>query len=580
MKPIRWIVATLAAVGCLAGPAGAGDWPQWGGTADRNMVSDAKGLPDRFDALAATARPVGGNPRRPPQDPPSPATTNVKWAARLGTQTYGNPTVSGGRVFVGTNNGAPRDPKYVGDRGVLMCFDEADGRFLWQLVVPKLPQGGQFNADEPGLGICSSPTVDGDRVYVTTSRCEVLCLDVKGMADGNGGPFKDEAACVAKPRDFSVTEEQGEMVVRSEPGDPVAIGPTDADILWRFDMLGRLKVWPQDATNCSVLIWKNYVYVTTSNGVDKSHAHVPSPKAPSLIVLDKRTGELVAVDDADIGPRILHGQWSSPSLGVVGGRTLVFYGGGDGCLYAFDAEPVPGKGGAPGRLRKVWWFDCNPPEYRVGENGKPIPYKSRAGGKDKDKGAGRGPSEIIATPVFHDGRVYVAVGQDPRHGPGAGCLSCVSAGGTGDVTRSGLIWRATGVDRSLSTVSVADGLVYAADYTGVLHCLDSRTGQTVWTHDCESRVWGSTLVADGKVYLGTEGRRLLVLAAGREKKVLGEINMGAPVYTTAVVANGVLYVASQRWLYAVQAGIGPRSASTAKSMAGQPHPPAGEAGDA
>ena len=63
----------------------------------------------------------------------------------------------------------------------------------------------------------------------------------------------------------------------------------------------------------------------------------PAPTAPSLIVLDKKTGRLVASDDARIGPRLLHGQWSSPSLGAVNGRKLVFFGGGDGTCYAFEA---------------------------------------------------------------------------------------------------------------------------------------------------------------------------------------------------------------------------------------------------
>jgi hypothetical protein len=50
--------------------------------------------------------------------------------------------------------------------------------------------------------------------------------------------------------------------------------------------------------------------------------------------------------------------------------------------------------------------------------------------------------------------------------------------------------------------------------------------------------------------VGTQ-KSFWVLAAGREKKVLHEIHLGAPVYSTPVVANGVLYVASQRYLWAV-----------------------------
>jgi len=89
-------------------PAG-GDWPMWGGSPDRTMVSSMKGVPDSWDVASLK---------------------NIKWVARLGSQTYGNPVVSAGHVFVGTNNEPARNPKEGGDRGVLMCFRESDGKFL------------------------------------------------------------------------------------------------------------------------------------------------------------------------------------------------------------------------------------------------------------------------------------------------------------------------------------------------------------------------------------------------------------------------------------------------------------------
>ncbi len=549
---------SLAAVLCtVAFPAGAraADWPQWGRTPDRNMISEAKGLPDSFD-VGQPDRTTRG--RRGMQ--------NVKWAAQLGRQTYGNPAIAGGKVFVGTNNDSRRDPKYAGDRGVLMCFREADGKFLWQLVTPKLRQGGRFHGDHPGLGICSPPTVEGGRVYVVTNRCEVLCLDAAGLADGNDGPFTDEAHCLAKPQAYKVLQGTDGPIVTMTPGEPVKLAPADADIIWRFDMIAQAKSWPEDASSSAVLVHGKYLYVGTSNGVNRVGRPLASPNAPCLIVLDKATGRLVAADDAAVGNGVFHGQWSSPALGAVKGRAMVFYGAGNGFCYAFDARPTPPAAGRCGVLRKVWWFDGNPPGYRR-HDGRAIRYKSRIrpkpADKPKTKGKGKlrqddrpggiGPSEIIATPVFHKNRVYVGVGQDPRHGLGKGCLSCIDATKTGDISKSGSVWVSKDVDRTLSTVSIADGLVYVADYTGILRCLDADTGKCLWQHDTASRVWGSTLVADGKVYLGTEKGRLWILAAGKKKKVINNIDMKAPVYTTPVVANGVLYVASQKYLYAVQA---------------------------
>ena len=175
MKTKSPLSLAAALVGChLAGVqlARAEDWPQWGGNdPGRNMVAKAKGLPDSFEP---------GKMKAGSEEVDLATTRNVRWVAKLGSQSYGNPTVAGGKVFVGTNNDSPRDPQHKGDRSVLMTFDEKTGGFLWQLIVPKLASG-KVN-DWESLGLLSSPTVIGDRLFVVSSRCEVLCLDVNGQA--------------------------------------------------------------------------------------------------------------------------------------------------------------------------------------------------------------------------------------------------------------------------------------------------------------------------------------------------------------------------------------------------------------
>ena len=145
-----YLFATLILGSTLALAA---DWPQWGGQPMRNMYSSEKALPDNFGK-------VEFKPGTEDIDPKS--VKNLKWAVKLGSQSYGNVTVAAGKVFVGTNNENPRDPKHQGDRSILMCFDEKTGEFLWQLVVSKLA-AGKVN-DWENLGILSSPTVEGDRV--------------------------------------------------------------------------------------------------------------------------------------------------------------------------------------------------------------------------------------------------------------------------------------------------------------------------------------------------------------------------------------------------------------------------------
>jgi outer membrane protein assembly factor BamB len=363
--------------------------------------------------------------------------------------------------------------------------------------------------------------VEGDRVYITTSRCEIMCLDVNGLANGNDGPFKDEAQYVAGP---------------GRP--PAKIGPKDADIIWKYDMMDELGVFPHNASNCSVIIADDTVFACTSNGQDWTHSNIPSPNSPSFIALNKKTGEFLGEDDAGISKRIFHGQWSSPSSGVVNGRTLIFFGGGDGWCYAFDPKPV--KEGDTSLLRTVWKYDCNPPEYKV-KDGTPIKYPDA-----------EGPSEINSTPVFYKNRVYIATGQDPEHGEGVGHLVCIDATKTGDITKTGTIWGYKGIKRTISTVSIdpANGLLFIGDFSGFVYCLDAETGKQYWIHDMKNHMWGSTLVADGKVYLGDEDGDFVVMASSKEKKILSETNLGGAIYSTPVVANGVIYVSSNTHLYA------------------------------
>ncbi|MBI2689406.1 MAG: PQQ-binding-like beta-propeller repeat protein [Acidobacteria bacterium] len=443
------------------------DWPMWGGTIDRNMVSNMKGLPEKWDVNTKE---------------------NIRWAATLGSQSYGNPVVANGVVLVGTNNEGLRDPKQAGDRGVLMAFRESDGEFLWQITHEKLASG-RVN-DWPYQGVCSSPLVENDVVYYVSNRGEVIAADLKGMANGNDGPFKEEK--------FK--------------------GPKDGDILWVFDMMEEVGVSQHNMANSSPVIMGDLIYVSTSNGQDESHVNIPSPKAPAIIALNKKTGKLVWEDNS-VGDRILHGQWSSAAVGKIGGTAQVVIGQGDGWVRGFEA--LTGK--------KLWEFDMNPKET--------VWPKTR--------------NEVIATPIIQDDVVYIANGQDPEHGEGPGHLYAINGKERGDITKSGLIWHFDKIRRSISTGALYQGLLYYSDFSGFLHCIDAKTGQEVWNHDMLAAIWGSPIVIDGKIYLGDEDGDIVVMATGRTKKLLFETNMGSSIYSTPVPANGSLYVVNRNQLIAV-----------------------------
>jgi outer membrane protein assembly factor BamB len=442
------------------------DWPMWGGSPQRNMVSPVKDLPAIWDVKTMK---------------------NIRWKVVLGTTSYGNPVVADGKVFVGTNNEIPKNAEITGDKGVLMCFRESDGKFLWQAVSDKL----EAVYDWPEQGVCSSPAVDGKRLYYVNNRGELVCLDTEGFMDGrNDGPFQEETRK----------------------------SPTDADIIWKLDMMKELGVFQHNMANSSPAIWGDLVFVETSNGQDENHEGIKAPLAPSFIAVDKNTGKVIWQDNSP-GKNILHGQWASPALGEVAGTMQAFFPGGDGWLYGFEAKT--GK--------KLWRFNLNP----------------------KDAMWPKTKNYIISTPVFFDNKVFLAVGQDPESGEGIGHMYCIDPSKSGDITETGRVWQYDKLRRSISTAAIAEGLVYISDFTGFLHCLDAATGKPYWNFDMLAAIWGSPFVADGKVYLGDEDGDLAVFQAGKEMKKLAENSMGSAVYGTPVAANGTLYIMNRSELYAI-----------------------------
>jgi outer membrane protein assembly factor BamB len=499
----------VTAVSAIAAADEKAGWPMWGGTPQRNMANaHARNIAMQWDVETKT---------------------NIKWIVRVGTRCYGNPVIADGKVFVGTNNAYPRpgggfgrNPKITGDKGIVACFRQSDGAFLWQAAHDKLPAGKEN--DWPQEGVASTCAVDGKRVYYVSNRCTLVCADTEGLLDGRN--------------DGVQTEKHQER--------------TDADIIWELDMIGELGVYPHFLATSSPLVVGDLVYVHTSNGPDEGGLDVPAPTAPSFIAVNKHDGKLAWQDNSP-GDRLADGQWSSPTYGEVNGKGQVYFPGGDGWVYAF--EPM-GDPDSPGKSKLIWKFDCNPPGS-----------KASLGGKSTL-------NSILGTAVFHQGRLYVAVGQNPEHGDGPGHLWAIDASRNGDVSEftgewdpalrtkrdakpnpnSAVAWHYGDRDfnRSMSTVAIDGDMVIAADLAGYVHCLDRETGKPFWKHDMLASVWGSPSIIDGKIYIGDEDGDVTILKLNRELSVVGQMNMGSNVPSTAVAADGVLYLATSSHVVAIE----------------------------
>jgi len=531
--------------------AGPNDWPMWGGTSIRNNTPATGKLPSEWNPGEFDENTGAWKNEK---------AKNIKWVTPLGSQSYGNPVVANGKIFVGTNNGGgylKRYPSAV-DLGVMLCFDEKTGQFLWQDSSEKMITGREN--DWPFQGICCAPYVEGNRLYYVTSRGEVKCLDTEGFRDGkNDGDVTNEKEAALKRTPKGSWEEEKE-----------------ADIVWVLDMMKDLFTQQHNMCSCSITGAGDVLFVNTSNGVDAAHINVPAPSAPSFIAVDKRTGKVLWTDNSP-GSNILHGQWSSPTYAVIDGQPQVFFGAGDGWIYSFDPQ-----GDGHGKSKLLWKFDCNPKKSKY------------VLGSKADR------NHIIGTPVVYQGLVYVAVGEDPEHGEGVGHLWCIDPKKRGDVSpdlvfnssdpskpishkrnqacveadgdftranpNSAAVWHYEGEDlnhdgklafeetmhRTCGTATIKDDILMIADFSGLVHCLDAKTGKCYWTHDLLSACWSSPLIADGKAYIGNEDGKVTVFKFGKTKEILSEIDMGSSVYSTPIVANGVLYISTKNQLFAIQ----------------------------
>ena len=416
---------------------------------------------------------------------------NIAWSVELGNEVYGSPVVAGDVVYVGADNTRQLNPAFQEHSGVLMAFRVADGAFLWQDPAPRVERGLR---EWLLPSTTSAPYVESDRLYYVTAECQLRSLDTQGFGDGeNDGPYREE-----------VFKDTGA-----------------SDIVWQLDM-PALGIFPHEACNSDVLALGDLLMVGTSNGQNEGHTRVPSSRAPSLIAVNKHSGEVVwrAIG---AGERVLHGAWASPVAATVDGRVQVLFGGGDGWLRAYDAAG-----------QEVWRFDGNSKDARwLPRNG----VLSRG--------------SIIATPIFVEGRVIVAMGLSPGHGNGPSFIHAISPDGQGDITESGRLWTSREVGRVVGTPLVKDGLLYVGDLGGTVHCLDAATGAHLWKHETDDAIWGSLLLVGDRLYVGNAGGLMTVLRGGRRKELLAEIEMDGPLYSRPAVVGDALYVATASRLYLI-----------------------------
>lgn len=430
---------------------------------------------------------------------------HVVWRAKI-EWGAGGVALAHSKVLVGS--GFQREDavtrRITEDGGALMCFNSETGEFQWQSIHPRLP-----NRINDMMGFVNSrPWVEGKRAWYVSNRGELVCVDTEGFRDGrNDGPF--------------ITEELS--------------GPGDADYVWKLDMIRELGVFKRDAADawsaiCSPVVLGDLVFCVTGEGY---RIYVEPGSAPSFLAVNKENGKVIWSSHAP-GQAIIYSQWSSPVIARVNAQDQVVFPGGDGWLYGF--EPKTGK--------EIWKVNCNDPalrNWRASESG----WDGWRNGEMKHF--------FVGAPTVHKDTLYVGLNHDFESPQTNAPLYAISLGHRDDATEQAVRWKFQHPDfgGTYSSAAVADGIVYVLGHRAVLFALDEKTGEIIW--HCrlatDSRGYAAPIIADGKVWVGTDDGELVVLSAGRDKKCLGRFQLPGAIYHAPVVADNVAYIAVSESLW-------------------------------
>jgi outer membrane protein assembly factor BamB len=267
------------------------------------------------------------------------------------------------------------------------------------------------------------------------------------------------------------------------------------------------------------------------------------PNRQRYMAFDKRTGEVRWVSTPAEGMVQDANNNASPTVATIGGRRLLVGGGADGWVYAVDS-----RSGEP-----VWRF-------HLSEAGLNVP------------------------PAVTGDVVYAAHSEENVDAPGVmGRVVAIDGTGTGDITKTGEIWRADALGVGFASPTIAEGRVYVVDNAADLHALDEKTGKLLWSHNLGTIGRAAPTFAEGKLFLTEETGHVHIVRPGpRGAEPLDEEFIAMPsgrfaeIWGSVAVAYGRLYFTAENGLYCV----GRKDAPFAVTPSAREKPPEAAPADA
>lgn len=283
----------------------------------------------------------------------------------------------------------------------------------------------------------------------------------------------------------------------------VCVDAASGGIVWQKDMVKDYGAY--DITfgmGSTPRLWNNLLIVTCMT------------KGPSYVVaFDKETGKEVWKANRKL-PAEKDGAdaYSTPTIFQRGDQTELLVSGSDH-VNAYD--PATGK--------QLWI----------------------AGGLEIPSPFGR----IIAAPVANK-EMIIATSGNPGGG-GLGYIKAFKQGGTGDISKSGLLWKFDTATPDASTPLIMNDKLYMVSQNGVATCLNLSDGEPVWKKRVNGQYFSALVGGDNKVYfLSIEG--LCTVIDAKTGEVIAENQLPGTFYSTPAISDGIIYLRSFDKLYAIK----------------------------
>ena len=530
------------------------DWPQWQG-AERTAHSKETGLLKEW-----------------PKDGPP-----LAWKVKGLGGGDSMPSVAGGRIYGMSHRGSDE---------VVWALSEKDGKEIWAVrIAPAYTTSWPQSKEGPS----ATPTVDGDRLYVTGLAGNVACLQVADgkviwqrnlMADFGGrmpmwsfreSPLVDGDKVICTPGGQETTM--------------VALNKLTGETIWKNHVPDRAGETPDrgPSTNRPNVIETDLLLST----LDKDHNKVISAEelaaAPTvLLTLDKNQDGKLSEDEVSSAPAATSGQGRRRGPGVM--RMMKSHSAMDANEDgALDAAEIKNAAVALQKINanrddKLTEDEVGMKHFGPQDTGaayssaiaidlvgqrqyvqflaRTVAGVSAADGKllwRYDKPA-NGMRLNISTPIYHDGHVFAA----SAYGAGGGLARLVK-NATGEFTAEE-VWFSKSMENHHGGVILHDGALFGANGGnggGYLACLDFKTGEVLWNErDSDKRrvTKGSVAFADGRIYYRTEeGPIVLIEPSRKEYLERGRFDQPGrtdkPAWAHPVVANGKMYIRDQDTLF-------------------------------